>query len=58
MCGACNRRHNVDPEPYISFMKSEYGKETIEELRRLRESLTKVTDEELKMLLEQYRSIA
>lgn len=56
MCGRCNKRHNDDPFPYLNFMKEHYGSDVISELHALRMSLQKVTDDELRALLEKYRS--
>jgi hypothetical protein len=51
MCAGCNRRHNVDPTPYLSYMLDRYGPGVVAELDRLRTSLGKVSDEELSRLL-------
>ena len=55
MCAGCNRRHNADPSPYLSYMLERYGPEAVAELGALRHSPSKVTDEELRLLLRMYR---
>lgn len=57
MCAVCNRRHNRDRRPYESYMQKTYGRGVIAELDGLRTSLEKVTDEELKELLEKYKKL-
>lgn len=57
MCALCNRRHNEDPSAYLGFMNKHYGLAIIEELNELRMSLIKVSDEELRQMLEQYRAM-
>jgi hypothetical protein len=54
MCAACNRRHSADPSPYRSFINERYGPGVVAELARLRLGLVKITDDELRRLLEQY----
>ena len=56
MCADCNRRHNIDPEPYLRFMNNHYGCEVVAELERLRRGGGKVADEELIELLERFRA--
>ena len=56
MCGACNRRHNSDPEPYLAFMLERYGPDVVEELGRVRDGLRKVSDEELRRLFGEYKA--
>ena len=56
MCAGCNRRHNVDPSTYRSFMLERYGPDAMAELDRLRAALRKVSDEDLRHLLERYRA--
>jgi hypothetical protein len=56
MCGRCNKRHNYDPFPYLNFMQEHYGPDVVAELHALRMSLQKVTDDELRGLLEKYRA--
>jgi hypothetical protein len=56
MCGGCNRRHNSDPAPYLAFMLERYGPEVVAELDTLRGILRKVSDEELRRLLREYKS--
>src|ERR1051325_4496175 len=55
MCAGCNRRHNRDRRPYARYMQKAYGTRVIAELDGLRMSLEKVTDEELKVKLEECR---
>lgn len=57
MCGGCNRRHNSDPESYLSFMNGRYGAEAVAELERLRRDGHKVTDGELLSELERLRAV-
>jgi hypothetical protein len=57
MCGRCNRPHNSDPFPYMNYMHEHYGAEVVTELHELRMSLEKVTDEELRVLLSEYKSV-
>lgn len=57
MCGFCNRRHNRDPFPYMSYMQAKYGPEAVEELNALRASRRKVTDDELRRTLGRYRAM-
>lgn len=57
MCGGCNRRHNTDPFPYMSYMQKKYGPEVVAELHDLRMSLLKVTDEELRETLNSYKAM-
>jgi hypothetical protein len=56
MCAACNRRHNCDPAPYLAFMLESSGAEVVAVLDKLRGSLRKVPDEELRRLLWEYKS--
>ncbi len=56
MCVACNRRHHSDPAPYLAYMRERYGTEVVAALDQLRRSLRKVSDEELRGLLEHYRA--
>ena len=56
MCAGCNRRHNSAPAPYLAFMLERYGAEVVAELDMLRGSLRKVSDEELRRLLKEYKS--
>jgi hypothetical protein len=58
MCATCNRGHNEDPSAYLGFMNEHYGLAVIEELNELRMSLVKVSGEELRQMLEQYRVMA
>jgi hypothetical protein len=58
MCSACNRRHNRDRKPYERYMRKAYGSGVMAELDGLRLSLEKVTDEELRVRLEEYRKMA
>ena len=55
MCAGCNRRHNVDPEPYLTYMLGRYGPEVVAELGGLRTNLRKVADGELWRLLGELR---
>ncbi len=55
MCAGCNRRHNSDHSPYLSYMLERYGPEVVAELDALRAGAGKVTDEELRWLLGRYR---
>jgi hypothetical protein len=57
MCSFCNRRHNSDPFPYVSFMQSKYGPEAVEGLHELRMRRVKVTDDELRKTLGEYRAM-
>lgn len=57
MCVQCNRRHNEDSSAYTDYMNEYYGCGVIKELNKLRLSLRKVSDEELKQVLEQYRRV-
>ena len=57
MCGTCNKRHNYEPLPYLTYMLSKYGPDIVEELQAQRMSSHKVTEEELRRRLEQYRSM-
>ena len=57
MCGRCNRRHNYDPFPYISYMQGNHGSEAVEELNRLRSSRRKVTDDDLRRTLGAYQAM-
>jgi hypothetical protein len=58
MCSGCNRRHNVDPFPYMTFMKERYGPEVVLELHELRMAPCKVTDDDLARTLERYKRMA
>ena len=58
MCGVCNRRHNSTPFPYLRFMLEAHGPEVVVELHELRMSLVKVTDDELRQMLDQYKAMA
>jgi hypothetical protein len=58
MCAGCNRRHNRDRRPYKRYMRKAYGPAVIAELDGLRMGLGKVTDGELKEMLNQYRALA
>ena len=55
MCAGCNRRHNADPSPYLSYMLERYGPEAVAELGALRAGAGEVSDEELRRLLRMYR---
>ena len=55
MCSACNRRHNRDRRPYERYMRKAYGPGVVAELDELRLSLEKVTDEQLRDLLDGYK---
>ena len=55
MCVECNRRHNVDPTPYLRFMNERYGPDVVAELNASRMSVRKVTDEELRMTFDRLR---
>src|SRR2546421_12894004 len=55
MCVECNRRHNVDPSPYLRFMIEHYGPDVVAELNGSRMSVRKVTDEELRMTFDRLR---
>lgn len=57
-CPACNRRHNSAPFPYLRFMQERYGPEAVAELHEMRMSICKVTDEELRQMLSQYKAMA
>lgn len=57
MCAACNRRHNEEPSAYLEFMNECYGREVIEELNELRRCFRKVSDEELRQMLEQRKAV-
>ncbi len=57
MCAACNRRHNEDPSAYLEFMGERYGSAVINELGDLKKSLCRVSDEELRQMLDQYKPI-
>ena len=57
MCGVCNKRHNHDPLPYLLYMQSNYGAKVVAELQALKMSSHKVTEDELREMLELYRSI-
>jgi hypothetical protein len=57
MCASCNRRHNRDRRPYERYMRKTYGPAVIAELDGLRLSLEKVTDEELREMLQQYKAM-
>lgn len=57
MCATCNRRHNEDPSAYLEFMNKHYGRVVIEELNELKLSLRKVSDEELRQMLADYRTM-
>lgn len=58
MCSACNRRHNRDRRPYERYMRKTYGPAVLGELDRLRASIGKVTEEELRETLDKYRAMA
>jgi hypothetical protein len=55
MCAGCNRRHNRDRRPYERYMLKAYGRGVMSELDGLRLSLEKVTDEQLRELLDEYK---
>jgi hypothetical protein len=57
MCGRCNRRHNDDPFPYMTYMQRKYGPDAIAELHELRMRLCKVTDEVLAQTLAEYKAM-
>lgn len=56
-CRDCNRLHNMDTVRYRRYRQATYGEEAIAELDRLRLDLQKVTDSELKMLLDEYKQM-
>lgn len=58
MCSGCNRRHNFGPFPYLRFMERRYGPDAVSELHALRMAARKVTDDELREMLERYRAMA
>ena len=58
MCGRCNLRHNHDPFPYMNYMQEHYGPDVLTELHALRMSLDKVNEDELRVMLEDYRRMA
>jgi 5-methylcytosine-specific restriction endonuclease McrA len=55
MCHECNMRHNFNPFPYARYMQSKYGEDGLANLNAKRMALIKVTDEELRELLAEYR---
>ncbi len=57
MCAGCNRRHNRDQRQYERYMRKAYGSTVIAELDGLRLSLEKVTDEELREMLQRYKAM-
>ena len=58
MCGPCNRLHNSTHAPYLTYMREHYGSDVVDELRRLRMSLQKVTDDELRVLLCEFKAFS
>jgi hypothetical protein len=58
MCAGCNRRHNRDRRPYERYMLKTYGFDVIKELDESRLRLDKVSEEELRTMLEEYRRMA
>jgi hypothetical protein len=57
MCSFCNRRHNSNPHPYMSFMHAKYGPEAVEKLHELRMRRLKVTDDEMRKTLGKYQAM-
>lgn len=57
-CAGCNRRHNRDRKPYERYMRKAYGPAAVAELDGLRLSLEKVTDGELREMLQEYKSMS
>jgi hypothetical protein len=57
MCGRCNRHHNYDPFPYISYVLGNYGSEAVEALNRLRSSHRQVTDDDLRRTRGAYQAM-
>ena len=57
MCGPCNRRHNSNPFPYMTFMQEKYGPDVVAQLHELRMRPCKVADEELAQTLTRYRAM-
>jgi hypothetical protein len=55
MCSACNRRHNRDRRPYERYMVETYGPRVVTELNELRMGYEKVTDEQLRELLDEHK---
>jgi hypothetical protein len=58
MYAGCNRRHNEDPGPYLRLMRERYGEGLVEGLKGLKESMGKVTDEDLLRALDRLRAEA
>ena len=57
MCAGCNRTHNRDRRPYERYMLKTYGPAVVAELEGLRLSLVKVSDDELRKMLQQYKAM-
>jgi hypothetical protein len=57
MCVDCNRRHNSDPTHYLRFMNERYGSEVVAELDEMRAETRKVSDEDLRRTLGEYRAM-
>lgn len=57
MCMTCNERHNVNCWPYTNWFLEHYGDKVMSELFELRNSTRKVTDEDLRKLLEEHRAL-
>lgn len=54
-CARCNAIHNESAWPYLNWFLNTYSDHTLEELFALRNSTKKVTDEELKELIKDFR---
>jgi len=54
-CFPCNTRHSVSPWPYTDWFIKTYGNGVMEELFALRNSMNKVTDDDLRLLLDERR---
>jgi len=50
-CPGCNMRHNYDPIPYTLFMIRTYGKEKLDELATIKNSVKKMSSKQLSDLL-------
>jgi hypothetical protein len=48
-------RHNETVWPYLNWLLDTYSQETLDELHQLRLSTRKITDDELRKLLESHR---
>jgi hypothetical protein len=57
MCKGCNCQHGINTEPYTSWMIRTYGHEALDSLNQRRIETEKLTDEDLKEKVKEYKSL-